>query len=155
MPSNHPPLFLLLSEPVPERPPFAPTLRAGAQVTFEGIVRDNNEGKSVVALEYSAYVRLAEREGARIVQDSIHRFGLLAACCAHRIGVLHPGDVAVRVWSAAAHRREAFLACQLIIDAVKASVPIWKRESYADGHSAWVTCEACTKSPATDEHHPP
>jgi molybdopterin synthase catalytic subunit len=158
MPSTVPPLFLLVAEPLPESPPFARMVGAGAQVSFEGTVRDNNQGKAVVGLEYSAYVRLAEREGARIVREAIQRFGLLAACCIHRLGALRPGDVAVRVWTASAHRREAFLACELIIDAVKASVPIWKRESYADGNSGWVTCEACTERaphPGHDQHHPP
>lgn len=141
-------LFLLLSEPLPERPPFAANLRTGAVVSFEGIVRDNNQGKAVVQIEYSAYPRLAEREGTRIVQEGIRRFGLLTGCCVHRVGTLRPGDVAVRVWAAAAHRREAFLGCELIIDAVKASVPIWKLEAYADGSQAWVACDSCTTSTA-------
>jgi molybdopterin synthase catalytic subunit len=134
--------FMLLSEPLPARPPELPGLGVGALVSFEGIVRDNNDGKTVVELEYSAYPELAEREGARIVRESIASFGLLAAYCVHRTGVLRPGDVAVRVWAAAAHRGEAFRACEAIIDAVKASVPIWKREVYASGDRAWVSCQA-------------
>lgn len=136
------PMFVLLAAPLPEKPPFALELGVGALVTFEGIVRDNNDGKAVVELEYAAYPELAKREGSRIVGESIERFGLFAGCCFHRIGVVHPGDVAVRVWAAAAHRQEAFQACELIIDAVKASVPIWKREVYASGDSAWITCAA-------------
>ena len=61
-------LFMLSSEPLPESPPFVPTLGTGAIVSFEGIVRDNNDGKAVVELEYSAYAALAEREGSRIVR---------------------------------------------------------------------------------------
>ena len=110
-------------------------------VCFEGIVRDNNEGKSVVRLEYSAYVKLAEREGTRIVREAIARFGLTNAACVHRIGVLEPGEVAVKVWAAAAHRGAAFAACELIIDEVKASVPIWKKEEYRDGRQSWVYCQ--------------
>jgi molybdopterin synthase catalytic subunit len=146
MPPNTHPLFMLSSEPLPARPPFAPTSSTGAIVSFEGIVRDNNDGKAVVELEYSAYPELAEREGSRIVGESIERFGLTAGCCVHRIGVLRPGEVAVRVWAAAAHRREAFHACELVIDAVKARVPIWKRETYANGDKVWVTCEGRTAS---------
>jgi molybdopterin synthase catalytic subunit len=141
MPPTPQPLFMLTADPVPERPPFAVGVGTGAMVVFEGIVRDNNEGKRVTELEYVAYPALAEREGSRIVQDSIERFGLLACCCIHRTGVLRPGDVAVRVWAAGAHRQEAFLACERVIDEVKASVPLWKREVYADGGGAWVTCE--------------
>jgi molybdopterin synthase catalytic subunit len=134
------PLFTLLAEPLPDKPPFAPMPGVGAVVRFEGVVRDNNDGKAVVELEYSAYQVLAEREGSRIVRDSIDRFGLFAGFCVHRVGVLRPGDVAVRVWAAAAHRREAFAACEGIIDAIKASVPIWKRETYVGGDRVWVTC---------------
>jgi molybdopterin synthase catalytic subunit len=135
---------------MPERPPFTVSPGVGAMVVFEGIVRDNNEGKVVTELEYSAYPALAEREGSRIVGESIERFGLIACCCVHRIGILRPGDVAVRVWAAASHRREAFLACERVIDEVKASVPVWKREAYADGASAWVECRhhGATTQPA-------
>ena len=142
MPPSPRSLFMLSSEPLPEMPPFALTSRTGAVVSFQGIVRDNNDGKAVVEIEYSAYPELAEREGRRIVAESIERFGLIGGCCIHRIGTLRPGEVAVRVWAAAAHRLEAFRACELVIDAVKASVPIWKREAYANGDRVWVTCEA-------------
>lgn len=147
MASPVPPLFMLTSEPVPERPPFAVSIGTGAIVTFEGIVRDNNEGKVVVELEYSAYPALAVSEGNRIVAASIERFGLLACSCVHRIGILRPGEVAVRVWAAATHRREAFLACELVIDGIKVDVPIWKSEVYASGGRAWVTCDHHLSSP--------
>ncbi len=104
-------------------------------------MRDNNEGKPVLRLEYTAYEKLAEREGTRIVLDAVARFGLLAAACVHRIGTLEIGETAVKVWAAAAHRGAAFAACSFIIDEVKASVPIWKRESYGDGQQAWVRCQ--------------
>jgi molybdopterin synthase catalytic subunit len=134
-------LFALSTDRLPTRPPFALPTSVGAVACFEGIVRDNNEGKSVLRLEYSAYATLAEREGSRIVGDAVARFDLVAAACVHRIGVLELGEVAVRVWAAAAHRGEAFAACAFIIDEVKASVPIWKRESYRDGERAWVACQ--------------
>lgn len=151
------PLFMLLSRSLPDTPPFASTTDVGAIVRFEGVVRDNNEGKTVVELEYTAYPALAEREGTRIGQESIERFGLLAACCMHRVGLLHPGDVAVRVWAAAAHRGESFRACESIIDAVKASVPIWKREVYSNGDRAWVTCQGDGSGPGHHrrQHGPP
>jgi molybdopterin synthase catalytic subunit len=145
------PTFLLSCEPLPESLPGVLTSGTGALVSFTGMVRDHNAGKAVVEIEYSAYPELAEREGKRIVGESIERFGLLAAGCVHRLGVLRPGDVAVRVWAAAAHRREAFRACEFVIDAVKASVPIWKRESYADGDKAWVTCQHEHPLPGVDQ----
>jgi molybdopterin synthase catalytic subunit len=134
-------LFTLSVNPLPAAPPFSVPPGVGAIVSFEGIVRDNNEGKSVVRLEYSAYPKLAEREGARIVRDAIVRFGLANAACTHRIGVLEVGAVAVKIWAAAAHRDAAFAACASIIDEVKASVPIWKKEDYRDGGQAWVRCQ--------------
>jgi molybdopterin synthase catalytic subunit len=134
------PLFALTEQAIPVTLPFSVSPQAGALVSFEGIVRDHNEGRSVVALEYTAYVALAQREGERIVRDAIERFGLLAASCIHRIGTLAIGDVAVRVWASAAHRTAAFAGCAFIIDEVKASVPIWKRETYVDGKPRWVEC---------------
>ena len=135
------PLFSLTEEAIPAASPFSISSSAGALVAFDGIVRDHNEGRSVVALEYTAYVALATREGERIVRDAIERFGLLAASCIHRTGALAIGDVAVRVWASAAHRTAAFAGCAFIIDEVKASVPIWKRETYVDGKPRWVECQ--------------
>jgi molybdopterin synthase catalytic subunit len=136
-----PPLFDLTDQTISVALPFPISSAAGALVSFDGIVRDHNEGRSVVALEYSAYVALAKREGEAIVRGAIERFGLLAASCIHRTGSLAIGDVAVRVWASAAHRTEAFSGCAYIIDEVKARVPIWKRETYLDGKPRWVECQ--------------
>lgn len=111
---------------------------AGAFVAFEGRVRDHNDGRSVLALDYQAYARLAEAEGERIVQAAIERYELHHATAVHRIGSLVIGDVAVWVGVSASHRGAAFAACRWIIDQVKADVPIWKNEHYADGDSGWL-----------------
>lgn len=116
---------------------------AGACVTFEGWVRDENEGKKVLRLEYEAYPAVAMLEGTRIVQDAVARFGLKHALCVHRLGNLEIGDLAVWVGVSAPHRGEAFDACRYIIDAIKHTVPIWKKEYYRDGDSGWVNCERC------------
>lgn len=112
--------------------------RAGACVTFEGWVRDHNDGRTVLALDYEAFGELAEREGARIVAEARARFDVLALACVHRVGALRIGDLAVWVGVAAAHRGAAFEACRYVIDEAKARVPIWKKEHYADGASAWI-----------------
>jgi molybdopterin synthase catalytic subunit len=112
--------------------------RAGACATFEGWVRVRNEGREVCALVYEAYGPLAEKEGARILAEARDRFGLLDAVCVHRIGALAPGDLAIWVGVTAEHRGAAFDACRLIVDEVKARVPIWKREGYADGGAGWI-----------------
>jgi len=113
---------------------------AGACVTFEGWVRNRNEGQGVESLEYEAYVVLAEKEGVKIVEEARVKFALLAAACVHRVGHLRLGDAAVWVGVAAEHRGPAFEACRYIIDEAKARLPIWKREHYAGGTTAWINC---------------
>ena len=112
--------------------------RAGACASFEGWVRDHNDGRSVGGLRYEAYVELAEREGAAILVEARQRFEIVDAACVHRIGDLAIGDLAVWVGASAAHRGPAFEACRWIIDEVKARVPIWKHERYADGEAGWL-----------------
>jgi molybdopterin synthase catalytic subunit len=116
---------------------------AGAYASFEGWVRDHNEGRPVRGLDYEAYAALAEREGEAIVAEAAARFAIVEAACVHRIGALALGDLAVWVGVSAAHRDAAFAACRWIIDEVKARVPIWKHERYADdGSAAWLGGEA-------------
>ncbi|MBI4622547.1 MAG: molybdenum cofactor biosynthesis protein MoaE [Verrucomicrobia bacterium] len=114
--------------------------RAGACVTFEGWVRNRNEGQPVLSLEYEAYAPLAEKEGGRIVAEARERFALLSAVCVHRVGHLQLGEMAVWVGVTAEHRGAAFDACRYIIDEAKARVPIWKKEHYASGATAWINC---------------
>jgi molybdopterin synthase catalytic subunit len=113
----------------------------GALVTFEGRVRNHNEGRRVERLEYEGYEALAVKEGAKVVAEALERFRIEHACCVHRLGPLALGDIAVWVGVSAHHRGEAFAACRYIIDEVKDRVPIWKKEFYADGDSGWVNCE--------------
>ena len=119
----------------------------GGYVVFEGAVRDHHEGRRVLRLEYEAFAPLALREGERIVAEACARFGVDRACCAHRVGALQIGELAVWVGASARHRAEAFMACRYIIDEVKHRVPIWKKEYYVDGDSGWVNCERCAAAP--------
>lgn len=112
--------------------------RAGACASFEGRVRDHNDGRPVRGLRYEAYVELAEAEGARILDEALARFDILEACAVHRTGALAIGELAVWVGASAAHRDAAFDACRWIIDEVKARVPIWKHERYAGGDAQWL-----------------
>jgi len=116
---------------------------SGGYVSFEGWVRNRNEGKDVSQLAYQAYEVLAIKEGNRIVAEAMDRFPIDDAMCVHRVGELAIGDLAVWVGVSAGHRDEAFTACRYIIDEVKHRVPIWKKEYYIDGDSGWVNCEAC------------
>lgn len=119
---------------------------AGACATFEGWVRDHNDGRQVLALDYEAYLPLAQKEGERILEEARARFSLVAAAAAHRTGQLALGDLAVWVGVAAEHRGAAFEACRYIIDEAKARLPIWKREHYADGETAWINCATREKA---------
>jgi molybdopterin synthase catalytic subunit len=111
---------------------------AGASVDFAGWVRDHNDGRAVLRLDYQAYAPLAQAEGERILAEARARFAIIEARCSHRIGALAIGDLAVWVGVSAAHRGAAFDACRYIIDEVKRRVPIWKNEHYADGESGWL-----------------
>jgi molybdopterin synthase catalytic subunit len=114
---------------------------SGAFVLFEGWVRDHNDGRKVLQLEYEVYEPLAITEGNAILQEARERFTISLAAAVHRKGLLALTEPAVLVGVSAAHRGAAFDACRYIIDEVKARLPIWKREHYADGTTEWVNCQ--------------
>jgi molybdopterin/thiamine biosynthesis adenylyltransferase/molybdopterin synthase catalytic subunit/rhodanese-related sulfurtransferase len=124
----------------------------GGFASFEGWVRDHNDGHVVARLEYEAYAELAIKEGTRIVDEAVRRFGIRHARCVHRLGALALGEIAVWVGASSVHRAEAFAACRFIIDEVKHRVPIWKKEHYADGDSGWVNCERCAAPDDAETH---
>lgn len=111
---------------------------AGACVSFEGWVRNHNEGKPVRRLAYQAYTPLALAEGERILAAAAAQFAVERVLCVHRVGELDIGELAVWVGVCAAHRDAAFAACRHIIDEIKRQVPIWKNEFYGDGASGWL-----------------
>lgn len=118
---------------------------AGAYCSFEGWIRNENEGQRVLRLEYEAYEPVAISEGQAILAEATAKFPYLHAHCVHRTGLLEIGDCAVWVGVSSAHRDEAFKACRMIIDELKVRLPIWKKEFYVDGHSGWVNCERCSE----------
>jgi molybdopterin synthase catalytic subunit len=120
------------------------TPASGAVVMFLGIVRDHADGRSVRSLEYEAYPPMAERKMIQIADQACKRWPLHRVAVAHRIGHLAIGEVSVVIAVSSAHRREAFAACEYIMDQVKEDVPIWKKEHWADGVAHWVD------DPATD-----
>lgn len=109
---------------------------AGGLVLFLGTVRDHSRGRDVEHLEYEAYETLARKEIARIAAQAVERWGVRIAIV-HRLGALAIGDVSVAVAAAAPHRREAFEACRFAIDTLKQTVPIWKKEVWAEG-AEWI-----------------
>jgi len=124
----------------------------GGFTSFEGWVRDHNDGHQVTHLEYEAFEALGVREGERIVAEACERYGVTRVLCVHRLGDLQLRDSAVWVGAAAAHRDEAFKACRYIIDEVKHRVPIWKKEHYVSGDSGWVNCERCAEHAHAHDH---
>lgn len=112
----------------------------GAVVSFTGKVRNEQDGKTVVALDYEAYIPMAERVFYDIANEACTRFGVRAVRIVHRVGSLKIGDIAVWVGVQSGHRAEAFLACRYAIDEIKKKAPIWKKEHYDCGDSAWVAC---------------
>jgi molybdopterin synthase catalytic subunit len=128
-------------------------LGSGGYVSFEGWVRDQNEGQQVTRLEYEAFQELAVKEGERIIAEVLRRFPVKHALCIHRVGSLELGDMAVWVGVSSAHRAEAFDACRFIIDEVKHRLPIWKKEHYRSGNSGWVNCERCAAEPQHSHEH--
>ena len=124
----------------------------GGYASFEGWVRDHNEGLAVTRLEYEAFEPLGIKEGERILAEAVKRFGVTRALCEHRVGELALGDVAVWVGVSSPHRDEAFRSCRFIIDEVKHRVPIWKKEHYVNGDSGWVNCERCAADAHAHDH---
>lgn len=118
---------------------------AGAFVIFEGLVRNHNEGKQVLQLEYEAYEKMCEKEAEKIFKEAKERFKVFDIVCIHRTGLLQIGDIAVWVGVNSAHRGDSFKACEFVIDEIKTRLPIWKKEYYTNGDSGWVNCEECSK----------
>ncbi len=114
------------------------TSEAGAFASFEGWVRDQSDGRKVVSLDYEAFDNMAGKEAEKILQEAKLMFNVINVQCAHRVGKLSIGDMAVWVGVTAAHRDSAFSACRYVIDELKKRVPIWKKEYYQDGESAWI-----------------
>ncbi|PRY69038.1 molybdopterin synthase catalytic subunit [Glaciihabitans tibetensis] len=109
---------------------------SGAVVTFRGVIRNHDHGAAVLSLEYSAHPE-AERFLRECCETVAAETGLLVSA-GHRIGALAIGDVALVASVAAAHRAEAFAACERLVELIKSSVPIWKRQYLADGATEWV-----------------
>jgi molybdopterin synthase catalytic subunit len=109
----------------------------GAVCVFVGVVRNENRGRGVKRLEYEAYEEMALPLMEEIAAETRRLFPVTEVRLVHRLGRLEIGEASVAVAVTSPHRGEAFAACRFAIDALKAKVPIWKKEYYADG-SAWL-----------------
>ena len=109
----------------------------GALCVFTGVVRNHNDGKSVLYLEYEGYEEMVVSIFDDIAREAKQRFGVTAVRIVHRLGRMEIGETSVAVAVSSPHRGEAFEACRFAIDTLKHKAPIWKKEFYADG-SSWL-----------------
>ncbi|MEO6725516.1 MAG: molybdenum cofactor biosynthesis protein MoaE [Blastocatellia bacterium] len=146
-----PDIFEITREPI-DKPGLEQRLvtgAAGAVVTFDGVVRDNTKGRSVLTLQYEAYEPMAVKEMQRVGEEirkqwpDVERIGIV-----HRFGELKISESSIVIVVTSPHRRVAFEACRYAIDRIKQTVPIWKKEIFEDGE-AWVEGQR----PDSDQNH--
>lgn len=141
--------------PTPLRPEGArdrvSATSAGAVVLFVGTVRRTNRDREVVELAYEAYAAMAAEELARVGAEARERFGLERVDAVHRVGKLAPGDPAVAVAVSSGHREAAFDGTRWLMSELKRRVPIWKRETYADGTTEWLGEDEHGAAPPSSE----
>jgi molybdopterin synthase catalytic subunit len=112
----------------------------GAVCVFDGIVRDNTRGRQTLYLDYEAYREMALEQMRRLAAQAVAQFGVRDVAIVHRLGRLAVGETSVLIGVASAHRAAAFDACRWLIDTLKTKVPIWKKETFADG-AVWADGE--------------
>jgi MoaE-MoaD fusion protein len=112
----------------------------GAALVFEGVVRNQTRGRKTLYLDYEAYEKMAREQMESLAQDAMQRFQIRDVAIVHRLGRLEIGETSVLIVVASAHRAAAFDACRWLIDTLKRSVPIWKKEYFEDG-AVWADGE--------------
>jgi molybdopterin synthase catalytic subunit len=110
---------------------------AGAIATFIGTTRNNNDGRTVIALDYDGYVAMAEKELARIGEDAKKRWQICRMAIVHRLGPVQITEASVVIAVSSGHRDAAFAACRFAIEEIKRTVPIWKKEVF-EGGEVWI-----------------
>ncbi len=122
----------------------------GAVCVFDGIVRNNTRGRQTLYLDYESYREMALLQMQRLAAEALERFGVRDVALLHRLGRLQVGETSVLIVVASAHRGAAFEACRWLIDTLKKQVPIWKRETFADG-VVWVDGEPFPEAVALEK----
>ncbi len=112
----------------------------GAVVVFDGIVRNNSRGRQTLHLDYEAYEEMASKQMDELAREARSRFGVRQVTIIHRLGRLHVGETSVLIVVASAHRAQAYEASRWLIDTLKKTVPIWKKETFVDG-AVWADGE--------------
>lgn len=150
------PLVRLQREPIDSTalPALLKAGTDGAVVVFDGIVRDNTRGRRTLYLDYEAYESMALEQMRALAAEAKQRFGVRQAVVVHRLGRLQVGETSVWIAVASAHRAAAFEACRWIIDTLKQTVPIWKKEFFEDG-AVWPHGEPFPAAISAHGHVPP
>ncbi len=126
----------------------------GAVVVFDGVVRNNTHGRATLYLDYEAYEEMAARQMRTLAAEARNRFGVRHVVLVHRLGRLYVGETSVLIVVASAHRAQAFEACRWLIDTLKRTVPIWKKETFVDG-AVWAAGEPFPAEMAVDSAETP
>ena len=116
---------------------FVTDAEAGAIATFIGTTRNNNEGRTVIALDYDGYVQMAEKELARIGEEAQKQWQICRIAIVHRLGPVQITEASVVIAVSSGHRDAAFAACRFAIEEIKRTVPIWKKEVF-EGGEVWI-----------------
>jgi molybdopterin synthase catalytic subunit len=124
----------------------------GAVVVFDGIVRNQTRGRKTLSLEYEAYEEMALKQMSELAREAHRRFGVRHVTLIHRLGRLQVGETSVLVVVTSGHRAQAFEACRWLIDTLKKTVPIWKKETFVDG-AVWAEGEAFPAGMAAEAPH--
>lgn len=133
--------FILTKNKLENAEYLTPKKDEGARVCFRGYVRDTNPYKkitAIVAIEYHCYTELAQKEGLHILREACAHCNVGRIFCIHRIGLVSLQEASIHVEVTTAHRTHAFRAAQHVMDSIKKSLPIWKREITADGEKIWT-----------------
>jgi len=123
----------------------------GATVVFEGIVRNHSRGRRTMFLDYEAYEEMALKQMESLLAQALSEFQIRDATIVHRLGRLQIGEISVLILVASAHRAAAFDACRWLIDTLKRTVPIWKKEYFEDG-AVWADGEPFPEPLASGSH---
>lgn len=124
----------------------------GAVTVFDGIVRNHSRGRRTLYLDYEAYEEMATKQMEELAREAAARFGVRHVSIVHRLGRLEVGETSVLIVVASAHRAQAFDACRWLIDTLKKTVPIWKKETFADG-AVWSDGEPFPEGVGLETKH--
>jgi molybdopterin synthase catalytic subunit/sulfur carrier protein ThiS len=153
---DQPVTIALTREPIAAEPLVAAAKRGedGAVVVFDGIVRNHTRNRQTLYLDYEAYEDMALKQMDQLTREAIARFGVRHVTLVHRLGRLNVSETSVLIVVASAHRAPAFDACRWLIDTLKKTVPIWKKETFADG-AVWAAGDPFPESIAVSAPETP